>query len=213
VRRAVAALVATVVAVLVGVGAYWRLSGDEAPPPPTLPPRATVEPAPAGARWTLTGGSFAGYRVDEEYLGGVGVKTAVGRTTALSGTLRVDGTTVVSAQLEADLTQLRSDQSRRDDALRTRGIETGRYPTARFSLLGPVKLGDGVEARGLLMLHGHRAPIAVTVDGALSADQLELAGTAPIDFEDFAIEPPSVAGLVTVRSHGTLEFQLVARRA
>ena len=62
------------------------------------------------------------------------------------------------------------------------------------------------------MLHGHRAPITVTVDGALSADTLELVGSAPIDFEDFAIEPPSVAGLVTVRSHGTLEFRLLAHR-
>ena len=70
---------------IVGVGAYWLLSGDDAPPPPRLPPRATVQAAPVGARWELADGSFAGYRVDEEYLGGVGVKTAVGRTTALSG--------------------------------------------------------------------------------------------------------------------------------
>ena len=209
-RRARAALVAGVVAVIAGVSAYWLLSGDDAPPPPRLAERATVGPAPTSSRWTLGPGSFAGYRVDEEYLGGVGVKTAVGRTTAVSGRLEVDDGRIVSALLEADLTQLRSDQSRRDDALRTRGIETARFPTARFSLLEPVALGKGARARGLLMLHDHRAPITVRLDSALTGGRLELAGSAPIEFEDFAIEPPSVAGLVSVRSHGTLEFRLIA---
>jgi polyisoprenoid-binding protein YceI len=212
VRRAVAALVAGVAAVIAGVGAYWFLSGDDAPPPPKLAPRTTVQAAPKGARWVLADDSFAGYRVQETYLGGVGTKTAVGRTHRLDGSLQVDGTTVASAQLEADLTGLQSDQPRRDEALRTRGIETGRYPTARFSLLQPLRVAPGQKVRGLLMLHGHRAPIDITVDGALTADTLELVGSAPIDFEDFGIEPPSVAGLVSVHSHGTLEFRVLAHR-
>jgi polyisoprenoid-binding protein YceI len=209
VRRRLAALVAGIVAVIGGFGAYLALSGDDAPPPPHLPGRATAEAAPAVSRWTVAAGSFAGYRVDEEYLG-VGVKTAVGRTTAVSGRIELEHERVVDATLEADLSRLRSDQSRRDDALRTRGIETARYPTARFSLRGPAALR--ARARGLLSLHGRRAPITVTVEGRIAGGRLELVGSAPIDFEDFAIEPPSVAGLVSVRSHGTLEFRLVARR-
>jgi polyisoprenoid-binding protein YceI len=210
-RRALAALVACVVAVIVGFGAYFFLSGDDAPPPPRLSERGSAAVAQPARTWKVAAGSFAGYRVDEEYLGGVGVKTAVGRTTAVSGALELDRGRIVSAQLEADLTQLRSDQSRRDDALRSRGIETDTYPTARFSLLEPVPLARGQHARGLLMLHDHKAPVAVTLDARLTDGRLELVGRAPIAFADFAIEPPSVAGLVTVRSHGTLEFRLVAR--
>jgi polyisoprenoid-binding protein YceI len=210
VRRAVAALVAGVAAVIAGVGAYWLLSGD-APPPPKLRTHAGVQAAPPrGTRWTLAEDSFAGYRVRETYLGGVGTKTAVGRTHRLDGALQVDGTTVASAQAQADLTGLRSDEPRRDDALRTRGLQTQRYPTARFSLLAPLRIAPGQKARGLLLLHGHRAPIELTVDGALTADTLELVGSGPIDFADFAIEPPSVAGLVSVHSHGTLEFHVLA---
>jgi polyisoprenoid-binding protein YceI len=210
-RRAFAAVVAGVVAVVVGFGTYFVFSGDEAPPPPRLSGRGEAAVAGPARSWRVAAGSFVGYRIDEEYLGGVGVKTAVGRTTAVSGALELDGRRIVSAQLEADLTSLRSDQSRRDDALRTRGIETARYPTARFSLLEPVAIARGGHARGLLMLHDHRAPVAVSLDARVADGRLELAGSAPIAFEDFAIEPPSVAGLVTVRSHGTLEFRLVAR--
>lgn len=35
--------------------------------------------------------------------------------------------------------------------------------------------------------------------------------SVPIAFEDFGIEPPSVAGFVTVRDTGRLEFRLRLR--
>jgi hypothetical protein len=70
------------------------------------------------------------------------------------------------------------------------------------------------RARGTLLLHGRRALIVVAVWGrALSGGRLELVGTAPIRFRRFAIEPPSVAGLVTVDDHGELESRFVLRRA
>lgn len=59
------------------------------------------------------------------------------------------------------------------------------------------------------MSHGVRKPITATVKGRrIGADVVELAGQAPIDFAAFAIDPPSVAGFVTVEDHGTLEFKL-----
>jgi hypothetical protein len=42
--------------------------------------------------------------------------------------------------------------------------------------------------------------------------RLELVGSAPIEFARFAIEPPSVAGIVSVRDRGVLEFHLVLGR-
>jgi polyisoprenoid-binding protein YceI len=113
------------------------------------------------------------------------------------------------------MTTVHSDQARRDAALRSRAIETGRYPSARFTLAGPpVALGARPrQAKGTLTLHGRRAAIAVAVRGQrLSGDRLELVGSAPIRFATFAIEPPSVAGLVTVSDHGVLEFRLVLAR-
>jgi hypothetical protein len=107
--------------------------------------------------------------------------------------------------------RVRSDQARRDAALGHRAIETQRYPRARFTLAGPVAISPRPRrATGALLLHGRRAPIAVTLRGRAPAHgRLELVGSAPIRFARFGIEPPSVAGLVTVSDHGLLEFRLV----
>ncbi len=211
-RRLIAALLLAVLAVGGGF-AYFALKGGDAPPPPALSarPSATASATPgAGAQaWQVVQeDSFVGYRVREEFVT-IGVTDAVGRTSDVSGTVRVDGDRLASAELEAGLASLQSDESRRDNALRTRGIETDRFPTATFELTGPFELSrEPVRARGRLTLHGETRPIVARVSGQRAGDALELAGSAPIDFADFAIEPPSVAGFVTVRDTGRLEFKL-----
>jgi polyisoprenoid-binding protein YceI len=216
-RIVVLAVVGVVVVLVAGGYAVLALTGDDAPPPPRLEGTPAQEgAAPAGAgRWhpVAPAGSFVGYRVDERYLG-VGVRTAVGRTSAVTGSVTVNGDRVEGADLRADMTTVHSDQARRDDSLRFRAIETDRYPSARFTLAGPVALAARPrQAKGTLTLHGHRAAIAATVRGQrLSGGRLELVGSAPIRFATFAIEPPSVAGLVTVSDHGVLEFRLVLAR-
>jgi polyisoprenoid-binding protein YceI len=211
-RRWLLGGLAAVVLVLVGGYAFFALQGDDAPPPPALSPAQADDDgaAPAGAFKVIrSAATFAGYRVDEDYLG-VGVHTAVGRTPLVDGTLRLDGSQVTEARLTADLTQLRSDQSRRDEALQTRGIETARYPRARFELGDPFALSRRAQkTSGTLELHGRKAPVPVSVRGQrLGGGALELVGTAQVQFDDFGIQPPSVAGLVKVQDHGVLEFRL-----
>jgi polyisoprenoid-binding protein YceI len=215
-RLLVLGVLAAVVLVVVGGYVALRLTGDDAPPPPTLSGAPAAGGAEGGAeRWRpLPGqGTFVGYRVNEEYLG-VGVRTAVGRTSAVTGTVTVDGDRVTSADVSADMRRVVSDQSRRDDTLRYRGIETDRYPTSRFTLSAPVALAArAAPAKGTLTLHGRRAPIDVSVRGQrVAGGRLELVGSAPIEFARFGIEPPSVAGVVSVRDHGVLEFHLVLGR-
>ena len=195
---------------LAGGYAALALTGGDAPPPPWLAaggdgPRMSGVLRPAA-------GSFAGYRVREKYLG-VGVRTAVGRTGAVTGTVSVAGGRVTAAELTADMLTLRSDQAQRDATLGHRAIETERFPRARFTLAGPVTISTRPHrAAGTLLLHGRTAPIAVTLRGrALPNRRLELVGSAPIRFARFAIAPPSVAGLVTVEDHGLLEFRLVLK--
>jgi polyisoprenoid-binding protein YceI len=214
-RRARLIVVGAVVAVVLVVGggfAFFALTGDDAPPPPRLEGKPAVGAAAGTGLWQPlpAAGTFVGYRVDEEYLG-IGVRTAVGRTSAVTGTVTVDGRRIEAADLRADMTKLRSDQARRDDALTYRGIETDRYPRARFTLAKPFALSAAPRrTTGALELHGRRAPITVTVRGQrLAGGRLELVGSAPIRFATFAIKPPSVAGIVTVRDHGVVEFRLV----
>jgi polyisoprenoid-binding protein YceI len=220
IRRLALVLVAAVVVVIGGGFAFFALRGSDAPPPPALstpaPADASATPAPEGrSTWEVTSGdpTFVGYRVREEFVS-FGVVDAVGRTGEVTGTVELDGDTVRDAELETDMTTLRSDESRRDDALRGRGIETDRFPTATFELAGPFELSRApVRARGRLTLHGATQPVVARVSGRRTGrDAIELVGSAPIDFADFAIEPPSVAGFVTVRDTGRLEFSLHLRR-
>ncbi len=213
-------IVATVLVLVVG-GAFavFALRGGDAPPPPTLSdeePASTATPATDAASWVVAQGAetFVGYRVREEFAS-IGVADAVGRTGEVGGGLNVEGDRIAGAVLEADMSTLRSDESRRDDALRTRGIETDRFPDAQFQLSEPVDLTRrNQRVRGELTLHGETQPVTVKVSAQrLGGDTIELVGEAPIAFADFQIEPPSVAGVVTVEDEGTLEFKLRLRPA
>ena len=90
------------------------------PPTPSGELDGTLRPAE---------GSFVGYRVDETLIG-IGLNTAVGRTGEVKGSARIEGGRIVDARFETDTRTLRSDEARRDDALRRRGLETDRYPVA-----------------------------------------------------------------------------------
>jgi hypothetical protein len=65
-----------------------------------------------------------------ETLIGVGLNTAVGRTSAVKGVAAVAGGRIVSARFEIETGTLRSDEARRDETMRFRGLETDRYPKA-----------------------------------------------------------------------------------
>ena len=71
-------------------------------------------------------GTFVGFRVEEE-LTGIGSTTAVGRTPEVTGTLVIDGTTVTEVTIEADMTAITTNESRRDDKVQS-ALETERVP-------------------------------------------------------------------------------------
>jgi len=145
-------------------------------------------------------------------------RDAAGRTTAIQGSARVRGREVTSASFRADLSRLRSDKRGRDRALRSRAIETDTYRDARFVLTGPASLvpagRDSARsvARGTLMLHGVSRPIRIRAEAQWRDRSLEIVGSVRLQLRQFGIEPPSVAGLVTVAPEGDLEFHLVLGR-
>src|SRR5688572_12223536 len=110
-------IAAALAALAVGGGfAAFALRGADAPPPPALSERPSGSTATAGAgdeAWEVVPGeSFVGYRVREQFVT-VGVVDAVGRTSEVSGTVRVADDRLAAAELEAQLASLRSDESRR----------------------------------------------------------------------------------------------------
>jgi polyisoprenoid-binding protein YceI len=227
--------------VVLGVAAlagWWFLVRDDAPPEAdidaageTLDEAATpgtgdafADAAGADGTWTVDRsvgsfadltGTWAGYRFDEELVG-IGGNTAVGRTPEVSGTMTVAYGAVTAVDVEVDLTTLDSDSDRRDGALRSRGLESDRFPTATFTLTDPVTLPTGltdgeratVTANGELTIHGVTNEAAIELQAQLQGDNAVVVGNAPIALTDYGIDPPTGFSVLSISGDGTFEFQL-----
>jgi len=167
--------------------------------------------------WTVLSdeNSFAGYRVGEE-LASIGVTEAVGRTSGVTGSLELEGSTLTAVSIEVDMSSLRSDDNRRDGAMSRQALETNAFPTAQFVLTGAIDLGTipsegvpiSVTASGDLTLHGVTAQVDIPLEAQLVGNQIVVVGSVDIVYGDFGIELPSAPILVGVDDHGLIELQL-----
>jgi polyisoprenoid-binding protein YceI len=163
---------------------------------------------------------YAGYRVEEE-LGGIGANTAVGRTPNVSGSLEVDGTTIAAISVSVDMTTLVSDDDRRDNAIRTRGLETSAFPTATFELTEPIEIGStpeagdtfDVEAVGDLTLHGVTQRVTVPIQARWTGNRIEALASFAVALADYDIDPPTGFSVLSIADTGTIELHLLFQKA
>ena len=241
-RRPLAVIAVLAALVVAGVaGIYFSFFNEDAPerltlsdqPTPTTasgPAGTTAAPAaPASSElagtWRVAAGSTAGYRVREKLAALPAKSDAVGRSPAVSGSVRVDGSgtalTATDARFEVDLTKLTSDESRRDNRIRTDGLQTNQFPTATFVSTKPIPLpaetasGQAVKAsaEGDLTIHGVTKRVTIPLDVRVTGNKGELVGSLGFPMSDFNITPPSIGGFVTVDPDATLEFKLVLEKA
>ncbi|MDJ0925330.1 MAG: YceI family protein [Acidimicrobiia bacterium] len=186
----------------------------------TTAPPATTETTTAsvgldGTWMADQANTFAGYRIGEE-LASIGTTTAVGRTSNVEATLTFSEAAVTELSVTVDMTTLESDRSRRDGALRTRGLETETFPTAMFVLTEPIDLGAVPEegesfaatAVGDLTLHGVTNSITMPVEGSLVGGTVVVVGATDVTLTDYDIEAPTGFSVLTIEEVGTIEVQL-----
>jgi polyisoprenoid-binding protein YceI len=183
---------------------------------------ATANGASLDGTWQLAPGvtSEVGFRINEE-LGGVGAKTVVGRTPTVTGSMTIAGSTVSGVRVEGDLTDISTDSDRRDNAIKTRGLETYTYPRAVFTQTGPMELpsvpaeGTPVSATisGELELHGVTKPVDVPLEAKLDGGIILVTGSQRIVLTDFGIEKPTGGQVLSIEDVGDLELQLFFARA
>ncbi len=240
--------VAVVALLLVGGGIFWFLR-DDAPDEVNLDTAAqgvttttadesttttagggTATPDGIDGTWsvdTSTGafdyesatGTFVGFRISEE-LASIGSTEAVGRTNAVTGSMTISETTVTDASFTVDMTQITTNESRRDNRVQS-ALNTQQNPNATFTLTEPIELGadaaSGAEvtatAKGDLTINGVTKAVEFPLQAKLVDGTVVVVGSLDVTFSDFGVEVPSAPVVLSVDDHGTLELQLLLTRS
>ncbi len=171
----------------------------------------TIDPD-AGAD---AGGTSAGFRVNEELASIGSTTTAVGRTEGVEGSLAIEGAEVTAVDITVDMASLETDDSRRDGRMRS-ALATDEFPTATFGLTEPIDLGSvpaggetiSVPATGDLTIKGVTNSVSMSIEARLVDGTLVVVGSTPVVFDDYGVEKPSAAIVVSIEDQGTVEFQL-----
>ncbi len=204
--------------------AFAVIGGSTSAPPPVAlsspsagaSSSASAAPGSLNGTWTVQdANSFVGYRVREKFADLPAPTDAVGRTSAVTGSLTVNGLQVTAVDVKADLRQLRSDKQMRDQRIRTDGLQSDQFPIAEFTLTDPIVFprrpaaGTRVteKAKGTLTLHGVTRSVTIPLQAQWSGNRIEVAGSLPIQFPDYDISTPTTF-LATVEDHGTMELHL-----
>jgi polyisoprenoid-binding protein YceI len=132
-----------------------------------------------------------------------------------------DALAVTAASFEADLSQLESDEGRRDNRIRSIGLESDTYPTATFVLTEALEVpaealtGATVDVTltGELTIHGVTKSVSIPAQARLNGDRIEVVGALTFPFSDFDMTPPDVAGFVQVEDDATLELLISLAKA
>jgi polyisoprenoid-binding protein YceI len=169
--------------------------------------------------WTIAAGSLAGYRVREQLAQLPAESDAVGRTDKVTGSMTLttsDGkTTLTAGSITVDTTSITSDESRRDNRLRTEGLQTDQYPTATFTITQPVEIpaaalagtASDVTLVGDLELHAVKKSVSIPAQAQLTNGTISVAGSLNFPLSDFDITAPNIGGfIVSIEDNGTLEF-------
>jgi polyisoprenoid-binding protein YceI len=210
-----------VVALIVLAGAaafWWFVVRSDAAPEPEIKGTNVVAGGTLGGTWKIEPhlGSFVQYRVKQQLVGAL-ESDATGRTESVTGTLEIDDSTVSDVTVTANLKTLESDKVRRDEKLRTDGLQSDQFPTSTFVLTDPIDLGAvppkgktvRADATGDFTLHGITKRVTLPLQGRWDGEAVQVVGKLPIQFADYGITPPNIGGFVTVADQGRMEFRLV----
>jgi len=166
----------------------------------------------------------ASYQVQEKFLNRDLPNMALGKTNAVTGELQVslDGKPSGKVtKITVDLRTLTSDQSRRDNRIRTQWLESEKYQFAEFTSTDaqgiPDSYTEGQEVSfkltGDMKIREVTKPVTFDVKGKLQGDTITGSATSKILMKDFGFDPPDVAGMLTVEDRVTVTINLKAEEA
>lgn len=197
-----------------------------AAPAPTLQP-ALVLAGPAIATEirlvVAPTGNRVRYRVREQLVGRDLPNDAVGETSEVTGVIVLgeDGNVIPSrSRLIVNVTQLTSDQSRRDGYVQRRLLETEQFPAVELvptglrglSLPLPTTGARTFELIGNLTVRGETRPTTWHVTAQFGGDRITGTAATGFTFDDFGLTQPRVPILLSVADSIRLEYDFTLDR-
>ncbi|MCC7106119.1 MAG: YceI family protein [Chloroflexi bacterium] len=162
------------------------------------------------------------YRAREQFVGVDRESDAIGKTKAMTGsvtTIGPDQLRGIVDRMTIDLTRLQSDQANRDRFISTNTLNTARYPTVEFrstDQAGPASYTPGQDVTfqlpGLLRVRDVEKPVTWNVTARLEGDSLIGTADMVLSFDQFGLEKPRVARILSIRDDVRLEADIVAVR-
>ena len=207
-------------------------AAPQTPPTAAPAPTATAEPtpkpeptaiptpeAPAKNTFILGEGTIARYKVEEE-LARQGYFVATGETTEVVGRITFDDDGEIVPEGSGIIMQaatLKTDSDRRDRYVRERTLQTAEFPAIDFrpksadGLPWPLDEASGTvefSISGDLTIRDQTRPVTWDVTAEFG-DAISGLATVDITFEQFAMEKPSVAIVLSVDDTIRLELEFV----
>jgi polyisoprenoid-binding protein YceI len=166
----------------------------------------------------------ASYEVQEQFLNRDLPSQAIGKTNAVTGELQLSLNGKPSAKvtnITVDLRTLTSNESRRDNRIRQQWLESQTYPYAVFTSTDaqgiPESYTEGQDVSfkltGDMTVHNVTRPVTFDVTGKLVGDTITGSAKTQILMKDFGIDPPSIAGMLTVKDGVTITINFTAKEA
>ena len=193
-------------------------------------PMETSEAEPAGGEQVETrvfkivpGESRVTYEVGETFINQNNrFAIAVGVTTEVRGEVYANLINPPESSIgviEVDISQFRSDSSRRDGVIRNQWLESARFPIARFEPLRIEGLPEAYSEAtpyafrviGNLTVKDVTREVAFDITAQLDGETLTGKATTTILMSDFGVGPISILGVLNTEDEVKLTFDFVAR--
>lgn len=171
----------------------------------TATPASTPASSSSGKKYVaVTGSSEAAYHVRETFLGKDLNVTAVGKTSAFTGEINLEGGVIKPSVIKVDLSTLKSDEDRRDNRVR-QALDTTNHQSATFQITGAEgnpTLQEGketpVKLQGTMTIKGTEKPLTFDGKATLNGDALTVTAESTFPMTTFGVNPPNIAGFVSV---------------
>jgi polyisoprenoid-binding protein YceI len=162
-------------------------------------------------------GNEARYRVREQLVGKDLPNDVIGVTKDVTGRLVVESNGRViqdSSKIIVQVATLKTDQTRRDNYLRRRTLETEKYPTVELvpmtfaGITSPIAPGTSrsFSLTGNLTIHGVTRPTTWQVTARADGSDVVGKATTAFTFKDFSLDQPRVPIVMSVADTVRLEY-------